>query len=80
MDLDKPLHVNLNRENKAKLLTISGKLDRSVGDTVNLLLGAIEEAEIIQTVTVKIRSSESDAGGKPKTVVARRISHWRVQL
>jgi hypothetical protein len=47
------MHIDLNAENRAKVLEACGKTGMSAPQIVNLFLSAVEITELTQLVTVK---------------------------
>ncbi|MEW6511872.1 MAG: hypothetical protein AB1428_13050 [Bacteroidota bacterium] len=73
------MHIQLTPLNTQKMLIASQKLDRSVGDLVNMIVAAIEEVEISEKLCITAKESPQLPLPKQKRQV-RKQAVWRTAL
>ena len=73
------MHIQLNSENKNKLLRASKELNRSVSEIVNTILTQIETIEFSQTFEIK-KNENLKLPDNPKIQQKKFNSNWKIKF
>jgi len=73
------MHIQLSPLNSEKMLVAAEKLNRSVGDLVNLIVACIDEIEIAEKLQITAKD-KAEAPLPRSDRVIRKRAIWRTRL
>jgi hypothetical protein len=73
------MHIHLSPLNSEKMLVAAQKLNRSVGDLVNLIVECIDEVEIAEKLQITAKDKVDAPLSKPDRTI-RKKAIWRTRL
>lgn len=67
------MHITLTKENADNLLIVSGRLNRSVNEIVNMILESLDHIEMSEEIMLEFKPKKKPT---PKQKNIKRFSNW----